>query len=409
MKKFFLIMSEIFLIITLVYVCNITNIPSNIILFPNEELNIKTLAGINLKKLNTEEGNYETLEASSNLSTVVEENTKTMELQLSLFDKVFLKRVNVNIIPETTVVPLGSTIGLKLYTAGVLVVGMSEIENKKPYNNSGLTEGDLIVSINENEITCTADLVNEIKDTGGNEVKVEYLRDGEKHTTTLTPVKTGQDEYKLGLWVRDSAAGVGTMTFYEPTTGMFGALGHGITDIDTEDLITIAKGEIVNTKILDIQKGEKGTPGELKGSIINQATLGQIAKNTRFGIFGTLNNLSSLNLTSPTEYNVAMREEIKQGPAKIICALDGKNQDEYDIEIQKIYKNNNENNKSMVIKITDKKLIEKTGGIVQGMSGAPIIQNGKFVGAVTHVFVSDPTMGYGIFGDLMIKQMRETK
>lgn len=409
MKKFFLIMSEIFLIITLVYVCNITNIPSNIILFPNEELNIKTLAGINLKKLNTEEGNYETLEASTNLSTVVEENTKTMELQLSLFDKVFLKRVNVNIIPETTVVPLGSTIGLKLYTAGVLVVGMSEIENKKPYNNSGLTEGDLIVSINENEITCTADLVNEIKDTGGNEVKVEYLRDGEKHTTTLTPVKTGQDEYKLGLWVRDSAAGVGTMTFYEPTTGMFGALGHGITDIDTEDLITIAKGEIVNTKILDIQKGEKGTPGELKGSIINQATLGQIAKNTRFGIFGTLNNLSSLNLTSPTEYNVAMREEIKQGPAKIICALDGKNQDEYDIEIQKIYKNNNENNKSMVIKITDKKLIEKTGGIVQGMSGAPIIQNGKFVGAVTHVFVSDPTMGYGIFGDLMIKQMRETK
>lgn len=408
MKKFFLIMCGIFLLIILVYVCNITNIPSNIILFPNENLNIKTLAGINLKKYNSTEGNYETLEASSNLSTVIDDNTKTMELQLSLFDNIFLKKVNVNVIPETTVIPLGSTIGLKLYTAGVLVVGMSEIENKKPYNNSGLTEGDLIVSVNENEVTCTTDLVNEIKSTGGNEVKVEYVRDGQKHATTLTPVKTEDNEYKIGLWVRDSAAGVGTMTFYEPSTGMFAALGHGITDVDTEELITISKGEIVSTKILDIQKGEKGTPGELKGSIINQATLGQISKNTRFGIFGTLNNLTSLNLSSGKEYNVAMRDEIQEGAAKIICALDGKNQDEYDIEIQKIYKNNNENNKSMVIKITDTKLLEKTGGIIQGMSGAPIIQNGKFVGAVTHVFVSDPTMGYGIFGDLMIKQMRET-
>jgi len=264
MKKFFLFLFELFLLICLGYVCNIYNIPSNIILFPNEALNLKTLAGINIKKYNTEYGNYETLEASSNLSTALDSDTKTMELQLSLFDNIFLKKVNVNIIPDTTVIPLGNAIGLKLYTAGVLVVGMSEIENKKPYNGSDLTEGDLIVKINENDVTCTSDLINNVKSTAGEELKVEYLRDGEKRETTITPVKTEQNDYKIGLWVRDSAAGVGTITFYEPATGMFGALGHGITDVDTEKLITIAKGEVVRTKILDIRKGEKGKPRRIK-------------------------------------------------------------------------------------------------------------------------------------------------
>ena len=408
MKKFFLIICEIILLICLVYVSNIMNIPNNIILFQNEDLNIRTLAGINVKKYNSLKGNYETLEASSNLSTMLNENAKTTELQLSLFDNIFLKKVNVNIIPETSVIPLGNTIGLKLYTAGVLVVGMADIENQKPYSGSDLTEGDLIVKINENDITCTTDLVNTIKSTKGNAVKVAYIRDGKERETTITPVKTNENEYKIGLWVRDSAAGVGTMTFYEPSTGMFGALGHGITDIDTEELITIAKGEIVGTKILDIQKGENGKPGELKGSIINQPVLGEISKNTKLGIFGKLNNFTALNLKSKKEYEVALREEIKEGKATIICSLDGQTQEEYEVEIQRISRNNNENNKSMVIKIIDEKLIEKTGGIIQGMSGAPIIQNGKFIGAVTHVFVSDPLIGYGIFADLMIKQMRET-
>lgn len=408
MKKVFLILIEIILILSLVYISNIDNIPDSIIIFPDEKINIKTLVGINIKKYNEDVGNYQTLEASSNLSKFVSENTKTVELNLSLFNGIFLKKVNVNIIPETTIIPLGMTIGLKLYTAGVLVVGMGEIENKRPYSGSDLTEGDLIIKVNKNSISSTTDLVNEIKETNGNNVMVEYIRDGHTHTTSITPVKTGDDNYKLGLWVRDSAAGVGTITYYEPGTGMFGALGHGITDVDTEELITIAKGDIVRTNVISIEKGTKGDPGEIKGSISNQSSIGEISKNTRFGIFGKISSITSLNINNLKEYKVASREEIKTGAAKIICSLDGETQKEYDIEIQKIFTNNNENNKSMVIKIKDNNLIEKTGGIIQGMSGAPIIQNDKFVGAVTHVFVSDPTMGYGIFGDLMIKQMRET-
>ena len=182
--------------------------------------------------------------------------------------------------------------------------------------------------------------------------------------------------------------------------------GHGITDIDTGELINIASGEFVTTKVLNITKGESGNPGKIQGTIENQVNIGNIDKNTRFGIYGKVDNLSGLSIDTSKEMEVATRDEIQLGKATILCSLDNKNVQEYEIEIEKIFKENNYDNKSMEIKVTDERLLEKTGGIIQGMSGSPIIQNGKFIGAVTHVLVNNPEEGYAVFGDIMLKQAR---
>ena len=293
------------------------------------------------------------------------------------------------------------------------MVGMSEIEgidNKKykPYENTGIEEGDRITKINEKNISTTSELINIVNQSKGEDIKITYIHDEESKECSIEPVQTASDEYKLGLWVRDSAAGVGTVTFYEPSTKTFGALGHGITDIDTGELINIASGEFVTTRILNIAKGENGNPGKIQGTIENQKNIGEIDKNTKFGIYGKVDNLSSLEIDTSKEMEVANRDEIKEGKATILCSLDNKTVQEYEIEIEKIYKENNYDNKSMQIKVTDSRLIEKTGGIIQGMSGSPIIQNGKFIGAVTHVLVNNPEEGYAVFGDIMLKQSKET-
>lgn len=289
---------------------------------------------------------------------------------------------------------------------------MSEIEGidekrYKPYENTGIEEGDSIISVNQNTISTTDELVENINKSQGKQVKIKYIHEKETKECSITPVKTGESEYKLGLWVRDSAAGVGTVTFYEPSTKNFGALGHGITDIDTEELIHIASGEFVTTKILNIQKGENGNPGKIQGTVENQKNIGTISKNTKYGIYGTVKNLSSLNIDASREMEVALRKEIKVGKATILCSLENQKVEEYEIEIEKIDEQNSYNNKSMKIRVTDQRLIDKTGGIIQGMSGSPIIQNGKFVGAITHVLVNNPLEGYAIFGDIMIKQSKE--
>ena len=183
--------------------------------------------------------------------------------------------------------------------------------------------------------------------------------------------------------------------------------GHGITDIDTGELINIASGEFVTTRILNITKGESGNPGKIQGTIENQVNIGNIDKNTKFGIYGKVDNLSGLSIDTLKEMEVATRDEIQVGKATILCSLDNKTVQEYEIEIEKIFKENNYDNKSMEIKVTDSRLLEKTGGIIQGMSGSPIIQNGKFIGAVTHVLVNNPEEGYAVFGDIMLKQARE--
>ncbi len=336
------------------------------------------------------------------------------KLKVSLLDNIFVKDINVDVLPRTKVIPVGSVAGVKLYTSGVLVVGMSEIEGEdskkyKPYENTGIQEGDTIVAVNNITITSTEELVSEVNKSEGKDVKIQYKHENESIECSITPVKTGKAEYKLGLWVRDSAAGVGTVSFYSQDTNCFAALGHGLQDIDTDKLINISSGEFVTTKILNVVKGESGNPGRIQGTVDNQKNIGTIYKNTKFGIYGKVDNLSSLNLDTSKEMEVALREEIKTGKATILCSLDNNQAQEYEIEIEKVYVENNYDNKSMKIKVTDERLLEKTGGIIQGMSGSPIIQNGKFVGAVTHVLVNNPTEGYGVFGDIMLKQAKEVE
>lgn len=367
-----------------------------------EKINIFTLWGLTLTT------NNQTIQASNNINKA--QINQTGKMSVNLFNIFTLKQIDLNVVQTTTVIPLGNAIGMKLYTEGVLVVGMSEINGKKPYEKSGIKEGDRIIEINKEQIENTNDLMLAVNQCNGEEISIKYVRDENTVTTSITPVKNANNEYKIGLWVRDAAAGVGTLTFYEPSSKMFATLGHGILDIDTSELIKIANGELVTTNILGVNKGTKGNPGEIKGTIENCKTLGKISKNTSFGVYGTLTtNVESLNTLAQNEIPVALRNEIQTGEAKIICELENGKKQEYNIEIQKVYTNNNKDNKSMLIKIVDEKLIRKTGGIIQGMSGAPIIQNGKFVGAVTHVLVNDPTIGYGVFADIMLKQMKEVE
>ncbi len=402
MKLYKKILFIIILLIVYIYVCNISMLPNNIILMQGDLLKLNTIFGVNIK------GN-ETMQASSNLNNSIVAETGKMDLNLSLFNIFGVKDVTVNVIPKTKVIPIGKAIGMKMYTEGVLVVGMSEIEGQKPYEKTGIEAGDKIIEINKNEINSTDELIECVNNSNGKELEIKYISDEKEEYTNIIPVKTANNEYKLGLWVRDAAAGVGTLTFYEPSTGSFGALGHGINDVDTYELIDIASGELVTTNIVDIVKGMDGSPGEIRGSIDNGVTIGSINKNTGFGVYGNVKNISRLNLTNQEEMDVANRSEIKTGKAEILCELENGKIEKYEIEIQKIFIDNNENNKSMLLKVTDEKLLEKTGGIIQGMSGAPIIQNGKFIGAVTHVLVNDSKVGYGVFADLMIKQMREVK
>ncbi len=400
MKKIKKILIVIILVLIYIYVCNISMLPNNIILMQGEVLNLNTVLGVNIK-------NAKTVTASSNLNNSIFEETGKMNLELNLFNLFSVKDVTVNVIPKTTVIPLGKAIGMKMYTKGVLVVGMSEIEGQKPYENSGIETGDKIVEVNNVKINNTEELIACVNSSKGESIEITYISDNEEEVANMSPVKTGENEYKLGLWVRDAAAGVGTLTFYEPSTGEFGALGHGINDVDTYQLIDIANGELVTTNIIDIVKGEDGTPGEIRGVIDGGSTIGSIYKNTNYGVYGKVIDTSRLNLSKNNEIEVANRSEITTGKAEIMCELEDGKIEKYEIEIQKIFLENNQDNKSMLIKVTDEDLIEKTGGIIQGMSGAPIIQNGKFIGAVTHVLVNDSKMGYAVFADLMIKQMRE--
>lgn len=254
-RNFKKIIFIVFLLIVLVYVVNITSIPDSIVLFQGESLELGTIFGV---LINDVSDNYETVEASS----LIESSNKIEKknVTISLFNLVDVKNVEVNTIPKTSVIPLGNSVGLKLYTRGVLVVGMTEIEGKKPYENSGIEEGDMIVEINQEEITCTSELISSVNNSNGEKLNVKYLRDGEEYIATMAPTKTKDNEYKLGLWVRDGAAGIGIISYYEPQSGDFAALGHGIIDIDTEELINISSGELVTSKISSIVKGEEGIP-----------------------------------------------------------------------------------------------------------------------------------------------------
>lgn len=255
MKIFKRILLITFLLILLIYITNITSIPDSIVLFKGEELDLATVFGV---FINEDLNEYKTIQTSKQLENLDTIETKTVHL--SLFNIVDIKDIEVNTIPTTTIIPLGNSVGLKLYTTGVLVVGMTEVDGQKPYENSGIEEGDMIIEINQEEVTCTDELINCVNSSNGRDLDIKYVRDGVEYVSNIEPIKTKQDEYKLGLWVRDGAAGIGTITYYEPQTKKYAALGHGIIDVDTEKLINISSGELVTSKIASIVKGKEGIP-----------------------------------------------------------------------------------------------------------------------------------------------------
>lgn len=295
----------------------------------------------------------------------------------------------------------GYPLGFTFQCNGVLVVAISND------NTENLQTGDIIKKIENYDVAdenSISEILNEKLKTE-NYLNLTILRKDEEQIAKIKPqLDAVSGKYKLGLWIRDDAAGVGTLTYVRKDNLRFGALGHAVCDIDTGSVMPVSKGNIFKCNIIGYKKGERNNPGELKGLFLrNGSVFGTLDKNLSSGVFGTFNE-ERLDYVNSREVEVADRTEIKSGKASILCTIDGYTPQEYEIEIVKMYFQTNNNTKSMFIRVTDKNLLEKTGGIVQGMSGSPIIQNGKLVGAVTHVFVSDPTKGYGIFADQMINQ-----
>ena len=312
--------------------------------------------------------------------------------------------------PKVKVIPAGNLIGLKLYTNGVLVIGTSEIKGidgiiQKPFENTNIQEGDIIIELDNIKIDSSGILKSIINNSEGRELEIKYIKRGEERLETIKPVQTNENEYKLGIWVRDSASGVGTMAFFEPESKKFVALGHGISDNDTGELLDIERGEAVNSKIINITKGKNGFPGEIKGSISKEKTIGTVYANTNVGIYGTL--IDEINYLDKYKdgIEVASREEIHLGKAVMLTTLETGVVKEYEIEIIAIDIENTDSNKNMQVKITDEEIIKKTGGIICGMSGSPIIQDNKLIGSLTNVLVSDPKQGYAIFADTMVMEM----
>lgn len=325
-------------------------------------------------------------------------------LNLSTLGGIKVKDIQVQVVQRELVVPGGTPFGIKMFTKGVMVVGMSDFYSQSnminPSKESGIKVGDIIISINQKEINSNDDMLQAVSENIDKNLNVVYSRKGVVNTTTIIPQINDMDQkYKIGMWVRDSSAGIGTMTFFDPQTKLFAGLGHAVCDVDTGQIMPLQSGEIVPVNITGYVKGESGYPGELKGKFTTDVPMGNLYMNNQMGVYGTIigspNNKQAIPL--------ALKHEIKEGNAKILTTLEGNTPEYYDIFIEKINYSDASPTKNMVIKITDPRLLSKTGGIVQGMSGSPIIQNDMLIGAVTHVFVNDPTKGYAIFSENMYK------
>lgn len=328
-------------------------------------------------------------------------------VEYKLLGIIGIKSAEVDVVEKQSLIPCGFPVGIYVETEGVLVIGTGSVtgtdgEKSSPAENI-MKSGDYIYSINGESITTKQQLMDKINEYGRDDVILGVRRNDEEMQVKLKPVKTGENEYRLGIWIRDNTQGVGMLTF-ATQDGTFGALGHGINDIDTNLLMHIQQGKILKTDILSIIKGEKGNPGELVGVIDykDNNVIGKITKNTACGIFGTLNE-KLMQAMDTKSMEVAMKQDIQKGAATIMTCIDG-NVQEYDIQIMEVNVSEKNQNKGLVIQVTDEELLSMTGGIVQGMSGSPIIQNGKIIGAVTHVFVQDPTKGFGIFIENMLAE-----
>ena len=305
-----------------------------------------------------------------------------------------------------TVIPVGKAVGIKLFSDGVVVVGTSEIAteegNVNPAKACGLKEGDIITHINSTEVDTIEEVSALLQELEGEAMSIRAIRDDKQVQLTAKAALCASDgAYKLGAWIRDSMAGIGTVTFYCPETGAFGALGHGINDVDTARLMPLDSGSILPATVAGVDKGKAGDPGQLQGVFDTSSTLGLLRANTSGGVFGVLADSGWVE-GAPVE--VAQRDEVQTGEAVILCNISGERVEEYAVRIEKVFPENPDDCRDYLIRVTDQRLVDATGGIVQGMSGSPILQNGKIVGAVTHVLIDDPCSGYGIYVGRMLRQ-----
>ena len=337
--------------------------------------------------------------SQSNSNHLVGEKFK---VDLKIFGVIPFSTVNVEVIDDMYVQALGNPFGMKIYTDGVLVVEGADImtQNGKanPAQTAGIKVGDYIKSVNGKLVTCNEDLLQIVTESGGKSMKFCVVRDGQEFSCDVQPVLDSDSGlYRIGIWVRDSSAGIGTLTFYSPANDVVCGLGHGICDSDTETLLSVNEGELVEADIISVEKGSAGSPGALKGKLTYD-TIADIALNCEQGVYGIMQqNTTSVNLTE-----VALKQEVYDGKAQILCTVNGTTPKLYSCEIKR-YNSNDSLSQNLVVTITDAELINATGGIVQGMSGSPILQNGKLVGALTHVLVSDSHTGYGIYAENMLE------
>ena len=319
---------------------------------------------------------------------------------VKLFNVFPIKSAKVKVSRRKYVVPGGNAFGIRLYTKGVMIIRIDGVTtpsgNVSPGKAAGLKEGDMIISVDGVDVYRNRELSAIFASSGGKTLKLEIERDSKKKEINFTPVLCSEDStYKGGLWIRDSTAGIGTVTWYDRTNGIFAGLGHAVCDADTGEIMPLSGGDAVEAEIKGCYKGTNGSAGELCG-VFSSGSIGSLYINGETGVYGIMDSFDADDKVVP----VALRQEVKTGAAQIICTVDDTGAEYYNIEIKKIF-DGTDNQRNMVIKVTDPVLLEKTGGIVQGMSGSPILQNGMLVGAVTHVFVDDPTEGYAIFAQNM--------
>ncbi len=325
------------------------------------------------------------------------------QVDVKLFGSIPVKQVTVSVYDRTSLIPSGRPFGLKMFTEGVLVVGLCDIDTDlgpvSPASQAGLKAGDILLSIDGQEVDTNEQVAFVLSHCNGKPINLQVKRGEKLENLSLTPALSRDGlGYRGGFWVRDSSAGIGTLTFIDPVNQVFGGLGHGVCDIDTGDLLPLRSGEIVPSAITDVVKATPGTPGELRGQFVTSEEIGKLAVNCDTGVYGPIQGEYAQGDPVP----IGLKQTVHTGDATILSTLEGSEPQEYTIQIERISLNDESNVKNMVIRVTDPRLLAKTGGIVQGMSGSPILQDGHLIGAVTHVFVGDPSKGYAIFIENML-------
>lgn len=340
------------------------------------------------------------------------DSSNSSDAEMVLFGTVPVKEVNLSFGERKNVIVGGTPFGIRIYTDGLMVSQTADVETKdgkkNPSAEAGIQCGDNILSVNGERLKTNEQLLACVENSGGESIRIEGRRGNEKYSVRITPVKDiHQNQYRIGLMVRDSCAGIGTLTFIDPSNNTFGGLGHGICDSESGSLMPLEHGDTVRAAISSVRKGTCGSPGSLSGYFTDNDSFGTLSANCEYGVFGTVADSDRYNENAAV-LPAAFKQEVKKGKAQIRSTIDGITPEYYDVEIEEVSYNTSDHFKNMVIKVTDERLLEKTGGIVQGMSGSPVIQNGKLVGAVTHVFVNDPTRGYAVFVETMMSNEKIT-